>query len=398
MDPTTIPTPAKPLTPSFPVPGPRPTVPPGQQLATPRFLLSLLAASIYLSIPSITRQCVTLILSSVGPYTVVPYLSFAVGDGIGPLTEGDTDSAVGLERVAESVKVDPERYLSLRRAHARQQKGEDGQSLSLASEAASMRGGENTGDQLSTFDLESKKEDPSIYEDSSGSSIRGFEILNHNQLYLHYGTVSDKIGEAAACWLARWGVDMLHYEIQAKDATKSGPGSTGENFGTARRSTVSTTRPAGGFLTFHPMPSNVPVIWRRGGIAPRWIRALLSSDSMFVRDEKERYDAAKMVVELRRSEGIDVEEEIEFAKLFTEGIYYQNMVSFLLFCLAMWSADGLLCIVAGRPRLYIRGCITNHWPKLYSTRGHSICSLGPSTLAPQDHRSFLLFGFPAIVS
>lgn len=333
MDPSTIPTPAKPLTPSFPVPGPRPTVPPGQQLATPRFLLSLLAASIYLSIPSITRQCVTLILSSVGPYTAVPYLSFAVGDGIGPLTDGDTNSAAGLERVAESVKVDPERYLSIRRAHAKREKGEDGRSVSVISEVASVRGGENIGDQLSTFDLESRKEDPSIYEDSSASSIRGCETLTHHQLYLHYGTVSDKIGEAVACWLARWGVDMLRHEIQTKDATKATPGSTGsssESGGTARRSTVSTTRPTGSFLPFQPLPSSVPVIWRRGGISPRWIRALLSSDTMFVRDEKERYDVAKMVVELRRSEGVDADEEVEFTELFAEGIYYQNMVGLIL--------------------------------------------------------------------
>lgn len=328
MDPSTIPTPSKPLTPSFPVPGPRPTVPAGQQLATPRFLLSLLATSIYLSIPSITRQSLTLILSSVGPFTAVPYLSFAIGDGIGPLTDGDTNSAAGLERVAESVKVDSERYLSLRRARIQHEKREDGRSTRQVSEASSVRERDTTSDHLSTFDLDSKKEDPAAFDDSSASSIRDDE----HQLYLYYGTVSDKIGEAVACWLARWGADMLQYELQAVDGTKPACGAPNPSSerGTARRSTVSTTRPTAGSVPFQPLPPNVPVIWRRGGLAPRWIRALLSSDSMFVRDEKERYDVAKMVVELRRSEGIDVEEELELTKLFTEGIYYQNMVGAIL--------------------------------------------------------------------
>jgi hypothetical protein len=50
---------------------------------------------------------------------------------------------------------------------------------------------------------------------------------------------------------------------------------------------------------------------------------------LFVKSERERYDLAKAVVELRRSEGILEEEEVEWARLFTEGIYYANMVRLL---------------------------------------------------------------------
>ncbi|PWZ03116.1 hypothetical protein BCV70DRAFT_197349 [Testicularia cyperi] len=55
---------------------------PGSHPATPRFLLSLLATSIYLNIPSITSQALTLVLCSVTPYTVSHYLRFAIGLGI----------------------------------------------------------------------------------------------------------------------------------------------------------------------------------------------------------------------------------------------------------------------------------------------------------------------------
>lgn len=328
VDPSTIPTPAKPLTPSFPIPGPRPTVPAGQQLATPRFLLSMLATSIYLSIPSITRQCLTLVLSSVGPFTVIPYLSFAVGDGIGPLTDQDASSAVGLERVAQSVKMDHVYTHSTHRSRTHHEGGETSSSVAGAqqpTDAGSHPEHGITDDHLSTFELESKKEDPSVCDTSSASSVRDD---GHNQLFLYYGAISDKIGEAVACWLARWGVDMLHYEQQVVDAARSTTGMlTSSERTMPRRATVSTPRPnLNGMVVFQPLPPHVPVIWRRGGLPPKWIRALLSADTMFVRDEKERYDVAKLVVELRRSEGIDVEEELEFTKLFTDGIYYQNMV------------------------------------------------------------------------
>ena len=72
---------------------------------------------------------------------------------------------------------------------------------------------------------------------------------------------------------------------------------------------------------------NIPVIWRRGGLTARWVRGLLSSDMFFIPGEKERFDAARRVVELRRTEGILEEEETEYHALFSKGIYYANMVS-----------------------------------------------------------------------
>ncbi len=65
----------------------------------------------------------------------------------------------------------------------------------------------------------------------------------------------------------------------------------------------------------------------------RWVRGVLSADALFVRGEKERYEMARSVVEMRRTareKGVPGEseevEEAEFERLFGEGIYYANMV------------------------------------------------------------------------
>jgi hypothetical protein len=60
----------------------------------------------------------------------------------------------------------------------------------------------------------------------------------------------------------------------------------------------------------------------------RWVRALISSDALFVSGERERYDLAKCVVDLRRRSGIDDEEEEEWSRMFSTAIYYLHMVHF----------------------------------------------------------------------
>ena len=76
---------------------------------------------------------------------------------------------------------------------------------------------------------------------------------------------------------------------------------------------------------------NVPLIWRRGGLDPNWARIVLSSDTLFVKGEKERYNMARSVVEMRRKVGVIQEEESEWTSLFDKGIYYTNMVCFVVF-------------------------------------------------------------------
>ena len=68
-------------------------------------------------------------------------------------------------------------------------------------------------------------------------------------------------------------------------------------------------------------------------MSARWVRGIMSSDALFVRGEKERYEVVRSVVEMRRvarAKGVPGEpeevEEAEFEKLFREGIYYANLV------------------------------------------------------------------------
>lgn len=73
-------------------------------------------------------------------------------------------------------------------------------------------------------------------------------------------------------------------------------------------------------------PHRVPLIWARGGLTSAWIREIISSDALFIKGERERYDLARTVVELRRRQGIDDDEEKDWVIMFRNGIYYTNMV------------------------------------------------------------------------
>jgi hypothetical protein len=332
IDPALVPTPSQPLTPSFPN-HPTPThVPLGHQLATPRFLMSLLAVSIYLCMPSLTAEALSYVTSTIGPFTVMDYLRFAYGEGMGLLQEGDFDPLVGLEHVAHLVKTETADCSQSSIGTSPRAQGKDVEYFSQNLEALSVE------DQIHNYqdgaslgsDQSIEKEDPADLSSESGSSTFVPGEAGSN-LSFSYGSVSDKIGEACVCWLARWGADMLVLEQEAGGFSKKpvpyAPVATPQR-AIGRRSTVSRWRtPVSGVTDFpHPRP---PLIWRRGGLTATWVRALISSDLLFVKSERERYDLAKAVVELRRNEGILEEEEVEWAKMFTEGIYYTNMVRHL---------------------------------------------------------------------
>jgi hypothetical protein len=294
-----MPTPSKPLTPSFPSPGPQPPLPPGHHPATPRFLLSLLATAVYLSIPSTASQALNAILSSIGPRTVIQYLNFAIGKPIGNAHENEPVAAVGLENLAENIQ-DIATNESSTSIHTTKHE----QEIELETEHMSQK----------LDDLDIRKEDPS--ESSSDSFEMVYEYRNDGA-FSHYGAVSDKIGEATACWLARWGPDILPYEERLG----------GDTFIPVDSSGVAPI--------LHPSQvdetsSNaiIPAVWARGGLNHRWVRALISSDALFVSGERERYDLAKCVVDLRRRSGIDEEEEEEWSRMFSTAIYYLHMVHF----------------------------------------------------------------------
>ena len=282
--------------------------------------MSLLAVSVYLSVPSLAAQALGSIISTIGPFTVIDYLRFAYGEGIGPFEEEDFNPLVGLEHVAQLVKDDPQDSPSTSGTKPARDEVVHGLSqsldeISVADQVPTSHRGE---------DLSVEKEDPaelSSESDSPTSSLNETET-DH---FFSYGAVSDKIGESCVCWLARWGADILVCEQQASSTPKQFSPSPSNPTPPAisRRPTASRWRPSHPDVESSP---RVPLIWRRGGLTATWVRALVSSDLLFVRGEWERYDLARTVVELRRSEGILEEEEVEWSRMFAEGIYYANMV------------------------------------------------------------------------
>ncbi|KIP01237.1 hypothetical protein PHLGIDRAFT_113180 [Phlebiopsis gigantea 11061_1 CR5-6] len=362
VSPLLIPTAKQPLTPVFPADASSSDAfylsgcPPDQHPASPRFLLSLLAASVFLSITPIATQAMSFILTTIGPYTVGRYLNFALGRGIGDSEGSEPDAAVGLEGVAEIISDEEAVEPDLDTIHGR----------------------------------DVRKEAPSE-ADSSAYSIRSLAYPEAEQ-HFFYGVVSDKIGEAAACWLARWGIDMLHHELQleGKEApelivsphpvvnrrrasTVPGPFPSGPN---AARAATSDPTPSS---TRRSVKHKIPLIWRRGGLTARWVRGLLSSDTLFIPGEKDRFDAARRVVELRRAEGILDEEEVEYAILFTQGIYYANMN---LDELMMISKD--VSPTTGKPFVPITVLQSAHWDQ--SVLRHSITTSrsGPTSSPPSS--------------
>ncbi|KXN87535.1 hypothetical protein AN958_08469 [Leucoagaricus sp. SymC.cos] len=330
------PTAAQPLTPSFPNVLPPESTPPDHQSATPHFLLSLLATSIYLSIPSIATQALSLILSTIGPTTVLPYLNFALGKPLDPFVPfGEPGAAVGLEDVALLIEEE-----------------EDSPSTDIHLHRPSE--GEEFSDILSDLAI---KDDTSSEENTSLN-----DSGQEDDIVCHYGAVSNKIGGACACWLARWAVDMLAHETRQRAPTP-----------VLSRKAPTSEQPV---TSVESLPAQTEIlIWGRGGLSAKWIIALVSSDTLFVRNERHRYDFARSVVELRRADGILPEEEIEWTKMFETGIYYSNM---LMEDIIAISSD--ISLITKQTFVPLHVLQAAHWSQ--SVFRHKITSLPPSVCSP----------------
>ncbi|KAK7687994.1 hypothetical protein QCA50_008364 [Cerrena zonata] len=341
ISPTLKPTPTHPLTPIAPFYDPNdinspppPTnlqdvCPPGSHPASPRFLLSLLATSAFLSIPLVATQALTAILHTVGPRTVMRYINFALGQGIGePDPEYDWDepvAAVGLESVAELIEEEGEGVL-----------GDLGDYHVLSSHTKEEQlGGKFEETHLDDTMKQCGSPAAPSFPDHIHPDTSSTPAVEYN-----YGGLSDKVGEAAMCWLTRWGADVYRFE---QDEMNGNPepmteqqqqpyahllSSVTSPVTRKRAATIPSSSPAGIATSSKPLfhiEAAVPRIWRRGGLTAPWVRQILSSDSLFVLGEKERYDLCRSVVDLRRREGIDPAEEAEWDILFQRGIYYSTM-------------------------------------------------------------------------
>lgn len=337
-----LPTAAQPLTPSFPPPAEdkfpslqaaAQNLPEHTQLVTPRLLLSLLATATYLGQQYLLREVLAIVLRTVCPQTVNRYLYFAIGHGIGEeeWDNQDDEGARGMETVAKTV--------ASGFVHT---SAEDWSSVSGSDESSPTRGARlSTDSNSSTYSDEgpsvAKVEGEISHRSVTRSdSIRSTSTVRPGQNGLaslstftvheetpedfimphFYGFVSDRIGEACVCWLARWGLDVLKIEEQMAEVDPQHDG---------------------------------PLVWAQGGVPANFVAAVLSSDALFVPNEIERYRMTRRVLELRRAswhamleseqsgtpsvnsepesiEGWD-EDERELAKVFVEGIYYSHMVS-----------------------------------------------------------------------
>ena len=253
------PTPARPLTPWSPpseisssLKSAQASSPSKTHLATPRLLLSLLATTSYIGHAPLMREVATMIVRTVGPATVGRYLGFAVGEGIGEEEwEGQNgEGAQGLADVGRAIKL---RKIPASSTSSGEEDYEHG---STSDEDGKVRGGVIAGrkrsdassmtirDHLRDFRTPSTNSEPESGDPDSN--------LPH-----FYGFGSNKIGEACACWLSRWGVDLLA-SPSAED------------------------------------------IWGHRGLPARFVAALLGSDLLFVDGEMNRYRVARKVLELRR--------------------------------------------------------------------------------------------------
>lgn len=321
-----IPTPSDPLTPAF-----NDSVDPfvldsdhrsmGTHFETsPRILLSLLATTIYLGQVDLMKEVLTMILRTVGPWTICRYLNFAIGDGLGDeeWTGQTKEPAWGIDRVARHCYVEDEDSVDSqnRRRSARSSTDSTSSNIKMEDEDVILRDAGRS--------RRRSRPSPLSFDNSPTSSNHLDDSYEEEEAEAHlphfYGFASDKIGEACCCFLTRWGLDILNREIKFPnpiEAARSPP-------------------------------------WRvfaSGGLHAKFIRALLSSDSLFVKDELDRYKAARKVLDLRRreweedsagdlgvsqqiesdSEGEEEEEdEVELEKVFTDGVYYTHMVRYVV--------------------------------------------------------------------
>ncbi|KAJ9113873.1 hypothetical protein QFC19_000066 [Naganishia cerealis] len=264
-------------------------------------------------------------------FDVCRYLEFAIGRGIGDAEDGDEDldsAAVGMERVG--MRYDPDLTdTSSIHTHG------TGTGMHSTASIRTTTGTARYSLNPATEHEEIKKESPSLPLSSSSSSFTSTQKHEGRPRYF-YGFAGDKIGEACVAWLCRWGVDILPIEEELAQQSPSMSSQELEN----RMANITLSTPAAP-LTDPTSPRTLK-IWASGGLPAEWVRAVISSDAFWVRNEMERYNFAKRVAALRAAgvanrekdgvadeheldEETEEQEEEEYNEIFRTGIYYSHM-------------------------------------------------------------------------
>jgi hypothetical protein len=232
-------------------------------------------------------------------------LNFALGRYIGPELD-EPEAAVGLEYVAHIID-DERSTVSTSSTVLRKEKDDVLHGFQHFSPTETLNS-------LTVTSLHSTSDDDSDEGSAESSS--------------HYGAISDRIGEACACWLARWGTDLLAYETQIEEGDARKDVGSSPLISRQRAKTVPSSAIAAKVISPSSFKTaqTITCIWSCGGLSATWVAAIVSADTFFVNGERERYTFARSVVELRRKGGIIEAEEEEWTRMFKHGIYYANMV------------------------------------------------------------------------
>ncbi|KAJ9117005.1 hypothetical protein QFC22_004663 [Naganishia vaughanmartiniae] len=376
IPPALLPTQAEPLTPSFPCPptstahhlpsqqvNQQPTPTAQTQITHPRLLLSILATSIYLGHNPLVRECLGMVLGSISPWSVCRYLDFAIGRGIGD--EGDAGDqydqggeeeddldgpAVGMETVGKRYDPDLTDEASIHTTTTTTTGTGTGKYGTCSTRTRTRYSANEPEHEIDALDEEIKKESPALPLPSSSASFTSFEgnqqdgqSANLPRRSFFYGFAGDKIGEACVAWLCRWGVDILGIEEELVYGSCSSPAANKtkeakELEDRLSRITLSNHNAISPPQTTGTLRSDGKQslrIWSRGGLPAEWVRAVIASDSFWVRNEMERYTFAKRVVALRAASAIrrgskeeeeeEEEKEDALAAIFRTGVYYTHM-------------------------------------------------------------------------
>ena len=270
-----------PLTTAYTHPSaPKASVPQGHHPATPRSLLSL-STTIYPSISSIALEALQQILASIGPVTVVCYLDYTIGRGIGAKDEGpgaNVHAAVGLEHIGKDLSLQVDNAHSYSQSHYA--------SLHAMSHSALMHM------HLAEPELEAKLGEVHLNRQLDDNT----SLLSSLGTYF-YSTVGDRIGEAAACSLVWWGIDLVMVKEDGLLPTFAGSSPLHRTTTTAGDININTTTNAAYARTHLTSTTHTPRIWTRA-LSARWVCGLISSDAFFVQGELKQYKFARHVVEL----------------------------------------------------------------------------------------------------
>ncbi|TKY85086.1 hypothetical protein EX895_006166 [Sporisorium graminicola] len=306
--------------------------------ATPRFLLSLLATSIYLNIPSVTAQALTLVLCSLTPFTVTQYLRFAVGHGIEgtdlhrsasdemlhDLDEWDWELEGPARTLEQIARIDPlsttsppsqakPEFSSRQEASSDDLAADFSSKLRVASAAPLVhprgRDGKRSAKKTAGFS-ESEPEPAGLAMHAAVSISPEYQ----------YGLTADKIGEACVCWYARWGLDIFELESSMERERiveiETWIRMCREDRDLARLTLLRDRLHSGDVDLLHTsmlprgrmpdaeerLPSPRLRVWSYPSMPSSWVRAIISSDGFFVPSELHRYEFAKKVVEFRRKQ------------------------------------------------------------------------------------------------